>query len=128
MFEDSTSIFQGYGTVDSILEDCEQIGNELRTTIDSWTSSSLKGKEKECPTPTDEVEDGAISLRSIAPLQDHRPDGYMDTQPSLLSPNVQLKEYQLLGVNWLRLLYDERYSCILADEMGTCSFMALTLF
>lgn len=44
--------------------------------------------------------------------------GYMSTQPSLLAEGVQLKDYQLLGVNWLALLHRRNLSCILADEMG----------
>ncbi|TFY75886.1 hypothetical protein EWM64_g8126 [Hericium alpestre] len=41
----------------------------------------------------------------------------MTEQPRLLSPGVRLKDYQLIGVNWLRLLYGKGLSCILADEM-----------
>ncbi|EEB95766.1 hypothetical protein MPER_05212, partial [Moniliophthora perniciosa FA553] len=37
---------------------------------------------------------------------------------SRLTSGVPLKDYQLLGVNWLHLLYSSGYSCILADEMG----------
>lgn len=121
MFEDCTSIFKGYGEVDSILEDCERIGATLRVAIAAWTtpSSPGKGKAKEIDLPpSDEVEDGALSLRSIAPLKEHKPKDYISTQPSLLSDTVQLKEYQLLGVNWLNLLYRSNLSCILADEMG----------
>jgi len=125
MFEDCTVIFKEYGAVDSILEDCEKIGATLRAAIASWTSASASGKgtsNDECSVSPllDEVEDGALSLRSLASLKEQKPKDYLVTQPSLLSDTVQLKEYQLIGVNWLRLLYRSKLSCILADEMGMC--------
>lgn len=123
MFEDSTEIFQGYGTVDNILEDCERIGADLRSTIASWAGAGAdKGKQKECSPSAlpNGVEEGAVSLTSLMPLKEKKAKGYLTTQPTLLSEGVQLKEYQLLGVNWLYLLYRSNLSCILADEMGMC--------
>ncbi|TFK44749.1 SNF2 family N-terminal domain-containing protein [Crucibulum laeve] len=121
MFEECKNIFQGYGTVDTILEDCEQIGATLRAAIATWTTTSSigKGKTKEDRfTELPDADDGALSLRSLAPLKQQKPKDYLEQQPSLLSKTVQLKEYQLLGVNWLNLLYRSQLSCILADEMG----------
>jgi SWI/SNF-related matrix-associated actin-dependent regulator 1 of chromatin subfamily A len=43
---------------------------------------------------------------------------YIKTQPAGLKEGVQLKDYQLLGLNWLNLLYSKGLSCILADDMG----------
>ncbi|EJF65407.1 hypothetical protein DICSQDRAFT_51421 [Dichomitus squalens LYAD-421 SS1] len=122
MFEDSATIFEGYGRVDSILEDCEGIGAELKKEIASWThGKSAKGKQRELAQASRDTsvatEDGAITLTHVeVPAQ--KPKYYMTTQPSLLQPGVTLKEYQLIGVNWLSLLYQKRLSCILADEMG----------
>ncbi|OCH88857.1 hypothetical protein OBBRIDRAFT_757376 [Obba rivulosa] len=126
MFEDCAAIFEGYGRVDNILEDCEQIGAELRAEIASWTRGKSKGKAREGSTASsrgtpeggDILEDGALSIRSQAILNNEKPKYYMTTQPSLLSDTVQLKEYQMLGINWLNLLYRKKLSCILADEMG----------
>jgi SWI/SNF-related matrix-associated actin-dependent regulator 1 of chromatin subfamily A len=50
--------------------------------------------------------------------------GFLRRQPTSLSENVTLKEYQLIGLNWLKLLHSKRLSCILADEMGVF-YMAL---
>ncbi|KAL0577316.1 DNA-dependent ATPase fun30 [Marasmius crinis-equi] len=105
MFEDCIDIFNGYDIVDTVLEDCEQIGAELRSSIASWSTGSS------------EVEDGALSLRDLKKGQ-AKGKGYMDRQPELLSEGVTLKDYQLMGVNWLHLLYKSNLSCILADEMG----------
>ncbi|KAI0663601.1 SNF2 family N-terminal domain-containing protein [Cubamyces menziesii] len=121
MFEDSAAIFEGYGKVDSILEDCEGIGAELRKEIASWTKAKSKGKARETDAASRDAsvsaDEGAISLAHLE-LPDHKPKYFMTTQPSLLKPGVTLKEYQMIGVNWLSLLYQRGLSCILADEMG----------
>jgi len=107
MFEECTEMFKVYGSVDNVLEDCERIGSSLRATIDSWSPSK----------DAQSAEDGAVSFLSLGPLEKQK--NYLTSQPSLLSDTVTLKEYQLLGVNWLNLLYHSNLSCILADEMGT---------
>ncbi|XP_056592207.1 SWI/SNF-related matrix-associated actin-dependent regulator of chromatin subfamily A containing DEAD/H box 1b [Triplophysa dalaica] len=40
------------------------------------------------------------------------------SQPQILTSTLQLKPYQLIGLNWLALLYQNKLSGILADEMG----------
>ncbi|KAJ8401611.1 hypothetical protein AAFF_G00379280 [Aldrovandia affinis] len=39
-------------------------------------------------------------------------------QPSILNSKLQLKPYQVIGLNWLVLLHQHKLSGILADEMG----------
>ncbi|KAE9411430.1 hypothetical protein BT96DRAFT_12158 [Gymnopus androsaceus JB14] len=131
LFEETVEIFKGYNAVDEVLEECEEIGATLRSSIASWTASSSKGKEKQVDSSTDEVEDGALNLHSMSALKEQKPKGYISEQPASLSESVKLKEYQLLGLNWLHLLYRSNLSCILADEMGlgktvqVISFLAL---
>lgn len=50
----------------------------------------------------------------------HRIQEKIETQPSILGgPNAfQLKGYQLIGLEWMVSLYNNRLSGILADEMG----------
>lgn len=113
----------GYADVDRILEECERIGAKLRSAIASWTATgSDKGKgtasrEGSAALADDLQEDGTLSLRSRASFNVGKKNQFL-SQPSLLSASVALKEYQLLGVNWLNLLYNRKLSCILADEMG----------
>jgi SWI/SNF-related matrix-associated actin-dependent regulator 1 of chromatin subfamily A len=123
IFEDTVNIMEGYADVDRILEKCEHIGTKLKAAIAAWTvPSSDKGKgvasrEGSISLADDVQEDGALSLRSRASVNADRKNLFFG-QPSLLSDSVTLKEYQLLGVNWLNLLYNRKLSCILADEMG----------
>jgi len=128
--------------VDGILEDCEEIGAILRDAIASWTSSGTKGRGKQKGDSLStgvssgslaigQVEDGALSLLSLEAVQAHAANDFIATQPSSLREGTVLKDYQLLGVNWLNLLYRQDLSCILADDMGTSvrfnfiSFIAL---
>ncbi|KAG0658862.1 hypothetical protein C6P45_002058 [Maudiozyma exigua] len=63
-------------------------------------------------------------------VQRKGPVKYFKGKPRLLSNDIQLKDYQQMGINWLNLLYHNNMSCILADDMGlgkTCqviSFLA----
>jgi SWI/SNF-related matrix-associated actin-dependent regulator of chromatin subfamily A containing DEAD/H box 1 len=119
MFDDCVELFRGYGAVDDVLAQCERIGGQLNAAIASWSQDTRKGKEK----ATSDGVDGDDALSLIAPVNERTPKDFLNEQPKSLSENVQLKGYQLLGVNWLRLLYKKGRSCILADEMGT--FLAL---
>lgn len=121
MFSDCTTIFAGYGSVDSVLADCERIGAQLRASIVSWTipAAETNGKGKQTEDPdlnNDEFNDGALAITALVPAAASK--DYLLTQPSLLSDAIKLKDYQLTGVSWLRLLYRKKLSCILADEMG----------
>lgn len=120
MFEDCQEILQGYDTVDGILEECEKIGTTLRAAIATWTTedSSSKGKGKEASLAPDQIEEDSLSLRSLKISNDAASKGYISSQPSIIAEGITLKDYQLLGINWLFLLYRKRHSCILADEMG----------
>ena len=115
MFDDCVEIFRGYGAVDDVLAQCERIGGQLNTIIASWSQDARKGKEK----ATSDAVDASDSLSLVATASERIPRDFLTEQPKCLSKNVQLKGYQLLGVNWLRLLYKKGRSCILADEMGT---------
>ncbi|KAH7888749.1 SNF2 family N-terminal domain-containing protein [Phlebopus sp. FC_14] len=122
IFEDCQRVLGGYGAVDSVLEQCERIGASLRAAIASWSTDDVagKGKAKEDASRgsiLDETDEGSLSLKSIKLVKNPSKD-YFEKQPAMLPEGVTLKDYQLLGVNWLYLLYRKEYSCILADEMG----------
>lgn len=124
MFDDCVEIFRGYGAVDDVLAQCERIGGQLNAVIASWSQNTRKGKEKASGDIIDES--GALSL--VTPANERTIKDFLSEQPKSLSKNVQLKGYQLLGVNWLRLLYKKGRSCILADEMGTITTLVISTF
>ncbi|KAF8444561.1 SNF2 family N-terminal domain-containing protein [Boletus edulis BED1] len=114
LFEDCQRVLGGYGAVDSVLEKCERIGASLHAAIASWSSDGVNNKGKGKEDMTDEAEEGSLGLKSVKSATKE----YFAKQPAMLTPGVTLKDYQLLGINWLYLLYKQEYSCILADEMG----------
>ena len=127
MVEDCREIFEGYAAIDHILTKCESIGSKLKHEINTWTSGSPSVKpsrdvsaanSRGTSVASDLMDDGALALRSQASLADKKPAYYISTQPPSLSEKLQLKDYQMIGINWLNLLYRKGHSCILADEMG----------
>lgn len=145
-FDDYIRILEGYESVDSVIAKCERVGKELSDILAIWASvadtdaeasTSANGVETGSATPTDaggvsivavDVEAIQAKAEAIGATDAARSEalkGYMSTQPSLLAEGVQLKDYQLLGVNWLALLHRRNLSCILADEMGICTSLIL---
>lgn len=121
---------KGYRAVDSLVKKCSQYGQIISNQMDTWGVKvtgegeldmvDLGFRDGEDQPKTEEEDDdiGQRNKRSIP---------YVQHKPSLLSPDVQLKNYQQVGINWLNLLYHNKLSCILADEMGlgkTCQVIA----
>ena len=120
-------VLAGYNGVDDLISECEAIGKRVREKLAKWSSSAK------------DSEDGALTLTSVSPstpsttttdpspAPSERDPDLLVTQPTSLPEDVALKDYQLIGVSWLHLLYKEGLSCILADEMGlgkTCQVIA----
>ena len=111
MFADCVTILKGYRAVDDVLEQCERIGSDLKSIVDSWTTHHSRAGGSQPEGDGDDV----VSLTDLSSVV---AKGFIRRQPATLSSTVSLKEYQLIGLNWLKLLYSKKYSCILADEMG----------
>ena len=82
------------------------------------TEATISEVPTEASSPTQAPDEGATSLSTVAKPELVRDPDYMHTQPAELGEGIRLKDYQLVGVNWLALLYRKRTSAILADEMG----------
>lgn len=90
--------------------------------------------EEDAPFEESEDEEYGQTRKAAFPGRRGRPQKrlvkFFKGRPKLLGPDVQLKDYQQTGINWLNLLYHNHMSCILADDMGlgkTCqviSFLA----
>lgn len=124
-------MMDGYTVVDQIIEQIEDLGTELKQIIDVWKGS------QGTPTPSggspsssdvDELEeDVGTHLADMRVKEDidtnseiyrDAMNGFLTEQPEIISKDVKLKDYQLLGINWLLMLYRKGISGILADEMG----------
>lgn len=132
LFDAYLELQDGMKEVDKILSNCEAIGKDLNRVMRIW-AGELNPTEAAAAVGSVGAADGDVGLdlvavkeedvtkaveTSVDPAVKEAFKGYLTRQPELVSDKIQLKDYQLLGVNWLNLLYRRRLSCILADEMG----------
>ncbi|KAL1968293.1 hypothetical protein VTN77DRAFT_2128 [Rasamsonia byssochlamydoides] len=126
-------MWTGYEAVDALVARCEALGKPIAAEMKKWGVNIFGKKDAELelvsfdhdsgigtPTspPTDEDND-AIATGS-------RKSRFI-SQPSIMSPTLTMKNYQIVGINWLSLLFEKELSCILADDMGlgkTCQVIA----
>lgn len=109
LLSDCIEILKNYGVVDDVLERCEKIGEDINRVLNKWTIKQA------LLTDTLASDTGALGFSELDQIS---ADVFLRSQPATLSDGVTLKEYQLIGLNWLDLLYTKKRSCILADEMG----------
>ncbi|KAI0007480.1 SNF2 family N-terminal domain-containing protein [Xylariaceae sp. FL0662B] len=105
--EKLSSWFQACEAAAAIITECEKRGTELQSDMSTW--------------PMDK--NGGIKAPSDSTL-DELP---ITKKPDLMDESIQLKAYQLLGLNWMNLLHSKGYSGILADDMGlgkTCQVIS----
>ncbi|ORE05176.1 hypothetical protein BCV72DRAFT_209837 [Rhizopus microsporus var. microsporus] len=122
-------INEGYDAVDEIIKEIEQTGSQLQSILNIWKEMSSENnseEEEENDNEGEEDEKAGLHLVDInlakvdktSPLYKDALNGFLTEQPEIISKEIQLKDYQLLGINWMLLLYRKNISGILADEMG----------
>ncbi|OWZ19592.1 ATP-dependent helicase [Phytophthora megakarya] len=133
-YEDDSSEDEHYSRshdeVGQLLEECEGIARKLRQSVRNWSGNAKSAPSSPSTSADASDEDEAVhmSLTSI-----NGGDRRVVTQADI--PNIcktlELKPYQVVGVNWLLLLHENKVSGVLADEMGlgktvqTISFLLL---
>lgn len=116
--ESTASSLKGYKAVESLVKKCSEYGERISSQMARWgvtVTGELGELEVVDLDPDDDVQ---VHKRGLA---------YIKNKPANFSPDFDLKNYQLVGLNWLNLLYQNHLSCILADEMGlgkTCQVIA----
>lgn len=136
--QNASDMMQAYDAVDWIVKKCEAHAKPLNTEMAKWgfdVTGKGKGGELEMVSfdDTDSQKDSAIGT----PLSKSSGDEEVRvingrqikflTQPKNMNPDIILKDYQLVGLNWLSLIRKQGLSCILADDMGlgkTCQVIA----
>ncbi|KAL8560185.1 hypothetical protein ACOMHN_021679 [Nucella lapillus] len=92
-------IIQLRNVVVRLMKQCEQISGKMESVVcrlmDRQQQQQQQGGE------ADQDEEGQIT-----------------SQPNLLNSQFELKPYQLIGLNWLRIMHAQQLNGILADEMG----------
>ncbi|OAG40956.1 hypothetical protein AYO21_04798 [Fonsecaea monophora] len=125
-------MLESYEAVDYLVKKCQNLAKPLADEMKSWgvklagdhegeldiasLQASLPGHDSGIGTPVSDDEDIKRSgqKRFIG-------------QPSIMADDMKMKDYQIVGLNWLNLLYKKGLSCILADDMGlgkTCQVIA----
>jgi len=133
-------MWTGYEAVDKLVKQCDEISKPLKAGMEAWGvnlfGASTDGEFELTSfsrgvSPRDSGI-GTPSSLSVSDLEDGdvrkgvRRHGLFP-QPSNMAENIKLKDYQVVGINWLSLLFGRKLSCILADDMGlgkTCQVIA----
>lgn len=129
-------MWTGYEAVDELVLTCESLGQSVAKEMQKW-GFDVFGASKDGElqlTALDAAQDSGIGTPSSSVSDDDSAsktlgmskNGFI-RQPAIMSEDLQLKDYQVAGLNWLALLYRKGLSCILADDMGlgkTCQVIA----
>lgn len=129
-------MWTGYEAVDMLVGQCEVLGKPIGEEMKKWgvdVFGAAKDGELELVS-FDKMsgEKGSIRDSGIGtPTSDEesfdQDQNAFFPQPKMMSQKIVLKDYQIVGINWLYLLFRKNLSCILADDMGlgkTCQVIA----
>lgn len=122
---DAVEVFLNAVTaIDDVVAKCEADAKAIKAHVEAWDidvfghdkrSRRQKSEDDLPPTPT-----------SISTTKYVRPP--IPRQPEMMNGHCEMKPFQLVGLNWMSLLYNFNIGCILADEMGlgkTCQVISL---
>lgn len=127
-------MWAAYSTVDRLLQRCQTRGQTLTKAINNWgvdfnrvsSTGELSLTTFNAPKPVDSAIGSDCS--SDATPNGKKGRDFLMKQPSIMSQDITMKDYQVVGLNWLYLLYTKRMGGILADDMGlgkTCQVISL---
>lgn len=105
--DDVTAMSKIKERVKHILDNCGKLSAQLQKTMKKWGLNSTS--DSNCVNLAEisgggEGEDDTMALLRPADFED-------------ICPGLVLKDYQTVGVNWMRLLHENRVNGVLADDM-----------
>ena len=134
------TMWQGYQAVDQLVERCKELRKPITEGMKKWgvdVTGVAKGGEIDLVnldgvTRSPSLRDSGIGTPMTVDSDEEvrrsgKPKPALLSQPQLMSNDINLKDYQVIGMNWLSLLFEKGLSCILADDMGlgkTCQVIA----
>lgn len=145
LVEAARSMWNAYTTIDEVVKKCEERGRPMvngmarwginifgastdgeiaATSLDDSDSGSNRDSGYQSPN-TNGSESDREDMRKVV----DRTAGKRKllSKPAIMNDDIQLKDYQVVGLNWLNLLWQNKISGILADDMGlgkTCQVIA----
>ncbi|KAK7610039.1 SNF2 family helicase/ATPase [Phyllosticta paracitricarpa] len=127
----------GYEAIDELVAECTSKGRPIAAEMKKW-GIDIFGTSKDGELAITNLEEAAKhdsgigTPTSSAPADDDdevngkRKSKFLQ-KPSIMAEDLVLKDYQIVGLNWLKLIWSQKLSCILADEMGlgkTCQVIS----
>ncbi|KAJ5472576.1 hypothetical protein N7530_006577 [Penicillium desertorum] len=134
-------MWTGYLAIDSLVGEVEELGKPVAEEMKKWGVDTFGKKgdleitniapsksehDSGIATPTSERQPSDSDEESGKLVVSKRKSRFI-SQPSIMAEDLVMKDYQIVGINWLALLFDKKLSCILADDMGlgkTCQVIA----
>ncbi|KAH7160215.1 SNF2 family N-terminal domain-containing protein [Dactylonectria estremocensis] len=110
--------------IDDVVGKCEVDAKAVKGQVDTW-DIDVFGHDKRSRRESSE-DDLPPTPTSISSTKFVRPP--IPRQPKLMDGHCVMKPFQLVGLNWMSILYKFNIGCILADEMGlgkTCQVISL---
>ena len=129
-------MWTGYEAVDMLVGQCEVLGKPIGEEMKKWgvdLFGAAKGGELELASfdkmsgEKGSIRDSGIGTPTSDEESFNQDQSAFFPQPKMMSHKIVLKDYQIVGINWLYLLFRKNLSCILADDMGlgkTCQVIA----
>ncbi|KAK7432586.1 DNA-dependent ATPase fun30 [Neonectria magnoliae] len=111
--------------IDDVVAKCEVDAKAVKGQVETW-DIDVFGHDKRFRRQTSSDEDLPPTPTSINGTKFVRPP--IPQQPKLMDGHCVMKPFQLVGLNWMSILYKFNIGCILADEMGlgkTCQVISL---
>jgi SNF2 family DNA or RNA helicase len=100
---------------EAILAKCEALSTKMLQALASWSRGIEQGRA--APIELDKV--NAIDISEMVQTSEEQKRlGVVDHDTINRIVALPLKNYQLVGVNWLKLLHEQNINGILADDMG----------
>ncbi len=117
-----TEMLESYEAVDYLVQECETLAKPLDAEIKSWRTKTSNANVGELDMVSVDSQRSCHDSGIGTPVSDDdatssRPKTFLK-QPAIMNSDFQMKDYQVVGMNWLNLLYRKKLSCILADDMG----------
>ena len=117
-------MLQSYEAVDYLVKKCQSFAKPLSDEMQKWgvrVTGLQDGGELDMVSlqaPRSSYDSGiGTPVSDEEEIKRSGPKNFIK-QPSLMASDIQMKDYQVVGLNWLNLLYSKGLSCILADDMG----------
>jgi SWI/SNF-related matrix-associated actin-dependent regulator of chromatin subfamily A containing DEAD/H box 1 len=108
----SEQMWEGLMAIDRLLESCQEVGLTVKNGMEQLNLST-NGSEIEAVELSSSRADSGVGSPSPSVGNATRLE-----QPSIMAADFKLKDYQVVALNWLNLMYSNSISPILADEMG----------